>query len=54
MRIKRKVYRVLMGKPEGKRSPERPRPRWEYVIRMDLREISCGGGGYRVDPVGPG
>jgi hypothetical protein len=35
----RNVYRVLMGKPEGKRSLGRPRRRWEYGIRMDLREI---------------
>jgi hypothetical protein len=32
------VYRVLMGKPEGKRSLGRPRRRWEDRIRMDLRE----------------
>jgi hypothetical protein len=35
----RKVYRVLMGKPEGKRPLGRPRRRWEDGIRMDLREI---------------
>jgi hypothetical protein len=33
------VYRVLMGKPEGKRPLGRPRCRWEDGIRMDLREI---------------
>jgi hypothetical protein len=33
------VYRVLMGKPEGKRPLERPRHRWEDGIRMDVREI---------------
>jgi hypothetical protein len=33
------VYRVLMGKPEGKRPFERARHRWEDGIRMDLREI---------------
>jgi hypothetical protein len=33
------VYRVLMGKPEGKRPLGRPRRRWEDGIRMDLREI---------------
>jgi hypothetical protein len=38
----RKVYRVLVGKPEGKRSLERPRRRWEDGIRMDLREIGLG------------
>jgi hypothetical protein len=36
------VYRVLMGKPEGKRSVGRPRRRWEDGIRMDLREIGWG------------
>jgi hypothetical protein len=38
-----KVYKVLVGKPEGKRSPGRPRSRWEDGIRMDLREIGLGG-----------
>jgi hypothetical protein len=36
------VYRVLTGKPEGKRPLERPRRRWEDGIRMDLREIDWG------------
>jgi hypothetical protein len=36
------VYRVLMGKPEGKRSPERPRHRWEDNIKMDHQEVRCG------------
>jgi hypothetical protein len=40
----RKVYRVLVGKPEGKGPLERPRRRWEDGIRMDLREIGWGGG----------
>jgi hypothetical protein len=39
----RNVYRILMGKPEGKRPLERPRRRWEDGIKMDLREIGCGG-----------
>jgi hypothetical protein len=39
----RKVYKVLVGKPEGKRPPGRPRRRWENGIRMDLREIGLGG-----------
>jgi hypothetical protein len=34
-----KVYRVLAGKPEGKRPLEKPRRRWESGIRMDLRQI---------------
>jgi hypothetical protein len=36
------VYRVLMGKPEGKRPLGRPRRGWEDGIRMDLREIGRG------------
>jgi hypothetical protein len=39
----RKVYKVLVGKPEGKRPLGRPRYRWEDEIRMDLREIGLGG-----------
>jgi hypothetical protein len=35
----RNVYRVLMGKPEGRRSLGRPRRRWENGIRMNLRDI---------------
>jgi hypothetical protein len=34
----RNVYRVLVGKPEGKRPLVRPRRRWEDGIKMDLRE----------------
>jgi hypothetical protein len=33
------VYRVLVGRPEGKRPLKRPRRRWEDNIKMDLREI---------------
>jgi hypothetical protein len=36
------VYRVLMGKAEGKRPLERPRRRWEDGTKLDLREICCG------------
>jgi hypothetical protein len=39
----RDVYRVLVGKPEGKRQLGRPRRRWEDYIRMDLQEVGCGG-----------
>jgi hypothetical protein len=39
----RKVYKVLAGKPEGRRPLGRPRRRWEDGIRMDLREIGLGG-----------
>ena len=40
---RRGVYRVLVGKPEGKRPLGRPRRRWEDDIKMDLREVGCGG-----------
>jgi hypothetical protein len=36
---KTQLYKVLVGKPEGKRPLGRPRPRWEDGIRMDLEEI---------------
>jgi hypothetical protein len=36
------VYRVLVGKPEGKRQLGRPRRRWENNITMDLQELGCG------------
>jgi hypothetical protein len=39
----RNVYRVLVGKPEGKRPLERPRRRWEDGIKIELREIGWGG-----------
>jgi hypothetical protein len=39
----RNVYRVLVGKPEGKSPLERPRHRWEDGIKIDLREIGWGG-----------
>jgi hypothetical protein len=42
MREERKVYKVLVGKPEGKRPLGRPRPRWDDGISMDLREIGLG------------
>jgi len=37
------MYRVLMGKPEGKRPLGRPRRRWEDNIKMDLQEVECRG-----------
>jgi hypothetical protein len=40
---RRGVYRVLVGKPEGKRPLGRPRRRWEDNIKMDLQEVGCGG-----------
>jgi hypothetical protein len=39
---KRNEYRILMGKPEGKRPLGIPRRRWEDNIRMDLREVEWG------------
>jgi hypothetical protein len=42
MRERRCVYRVLVGKPAGKRPLGRPRPRWEDNIKMDLHEVRCG------------
>ena len=38
----RVTYRVLVGKPEGKRPLGRPRRRWVDNIRMDLQEVGCG------------
>jgi hypothetical protein len=47
-----KVYKVLVGKPEGKRPLGRPRRRWEDGIRMNIREIGLGGCG--LDSTGSG
>ena len=44
----RGAYRVLVGKPEGKRPLGRPRRRWVDNIRMDLQEVGCG----YVDSIG--
>ena len=41
MEQSRCAYRVLVGKPEGKRPLGRPRRRWEGNIKMDLREVGC-------------
>jgi hypothetical protein len=38
----RGVYRVLVGKPEGKRPLGRPRHKWEDNIKMNLQEVGCG------------
>ena len=40
---RRGVYRVLVGKPEGKRPLGLPRRRWEGNNKMDLQEVGCGG-----------
>jgi hypothetical protein len=42
MGVGRNVYRVFMGKPEGKSSLGRPRRRWDDGIKIDLREIGWG------------
>jgi hypothetical protein len=39
----RGVYRVLVGKPEGKRPLGKPRLRWKDCINTDLQEVGCGG-----------
>jgi hypothetical protein len=40
---KRNAYRILVGKPEGKRPLGRPRRKWVVNIKMDLREIGWDG-----------
>jgi hypothetical protein len=40
---KRGIYRILVGKPEGKRPPERPKHKWEDNNKIDLQEVGCGG-----------
>ena len=47
--VRRGAYRVLVGKPGGKRPLGRPRRRWMDNIRMDLQEVGCG-----LDWAGPG
>jgi len=42
----RVVHRVLVGKPEEKRPLGRPRHRWEDNIKMDLKEVGGGCGGW--------
>jgi len=39
---RRDVYRVLVGKPEGRRPLGRPKHRWEDDIKMDLQEVGWG------------
>jgi hypothetical protein len=51
MEEERKQYKVLLGKPEGKRPVGKPRRRWEDGIRLYLTEI---GWGYALDSVGSG
>jgi hypothetical protein len=42
MGVERGVYRVVVGKPEGKRPLGKPRCRWVDIIRMDLQDLGCG------------
>jgi len=49
---RRGVYRVLVGKPEGKRQLGRPKLTWEDNIKMDLQAVECGG--YGLDRAGSG
>jgi hypothetical protein len=42
----RGAYRILVGRPEGRRPLGRPRCRWEDNIKMDLQEVGCGGMGW--------
>jgi hypothetical protein len=37
------IYKVLVGKPEGKRPFGRPRHRWENIVKMNLHEVGFGG-----------
>jgi hypothetical protein len=43
MEAKRNAYRILVGRPEGKRPLGRPRRRWVDNVKMDVREIGWGG-----------
>jgi len=51
---RRGVYRVLVGKPEGKKLLGRPRRRWEDNMKMDLQEMGCGGMGWIGLRIGTG
>ena len=52
MEERRGIYRVLVGKPEGKRPLGRHRLRWEDNIKMHLQEVGCGG--FEMDRSGSG
>jgi hypothetical protein len=43
-----RLYRVLVGKPEGKRPLRRPRLRWKGNTKMDLQEVKCGSSWLRI------
>ena len=40
--VEKGVYRVLVGKPKGRRPLGRPRRRWVDNVRLDLQEVECG------------
>ena len=40
---RRGVYKILVGKPDGKRPLGRPRSRWQNNIKMDLQVVGCEG-----------
>ena len=44
MELSRNAYRVLVGKPEGKRPLGRPTRRWEDNIKVELRKVGCDSG----------
>jgi hypothetical protein len=50
----RSAYSIFVGRPEGKRPLGRPRHRWEYNIRLELREIGYKVGGCGLDASGSG
>ena len=43
MEEKRGIYKVSVGKPEGKRPLGKPKRRWEDIIKVELQEVECGG-----------
>jgi hypothetical protein len=51
MREKRYAYRILVGRPEGRRPLGRPRRRWEDNIKTNLQEV---GWGHKLDLAGSG
>jgi hypothetical protein len=48
----RGVFRVLVGKPEGRRPPGKPMRRWKDNIKMDLQEVGCGFSWLRMETGG--
>jgi hypothetical protein len=47
--VRQGIYRVLVGKPEGKKPLGIPRCRWKDNIKMNLKEVGLGGGGHGLD-----